>query len=168
MRQVVAKGEKEDNKKIVTDYLWNYSNYKMRTALIDNEIQEVQMQIKAITGASIAKYGEDVGGGHNKTVDDKSAALIKCENRITKLTKEKQTLTSLLSKIDIVLEYLPEEQRLTLSHKYIHRKTWRQVSGELKTHVTSCRRIANKGIITVAAALSEHNTITLDRIYKAE
>lgn len=166
----MSEGIKESNKRIVIDYLCNYNSMKMRVALIDSEIAEENVKIKTITGAPIAKYGNDVGGGRSEltVVESKSEALMQYEERIAMLTREKNFLTTTLSKLDIVLEYLPQDQRKVLQYKYILRKTWRQVAGELRVHIASCRRIAEKGITAVTVALSNDNTSELYRLYKTE
>lgn len=163
-------GIKEENESIVIDYLCKYNSMKMRIALIDKEIAEEETKIKTITGAPIAKYGNDVGGGHSELIglEGKSEALMQCEINISRLVGEKRRISNLLSGIDIVIGYLPDEQKAVLHHKYIQRKTWRMVAGELGTYTNYCRRIADKAISTMSAALSKDNTVPLERLRRTE
>lgn len=115
--------ENENLYKKTDGVLFNYKSIKAEIFNLELEIEELQEEYDGVKGMT---YEEKTGktNAFNSATENE---VMKKENEINKLLREKKNKERLISKIDNALDSLEEEEREIIKLRCIERKSWNKV-----------------------------------------
>lgn len=113
-----------------------YNDFKSNIQIINNDLKSLGDEIENANNIAvppIAKYSSEPGGGTSELNSVESAAvkLMKLKNNIEQLKNDQMELLRIISKIDIAIEALENDEACLIRGHYINSESWRALGHKL-------------------------------------
>ncbi|SHE61804.1 siderophore-interacting protein [Clostridium fallax] len=136
----------DNNYRKTEGILYNYIDIKTEIKNTEIDIQELKAEYEGVSGISY----EERSTPTNKFNSSVENELLRKENLIKKLIREKDSKQRLINKIDNALEPLDEIERKIIEYRCIRGYGWTKVGVMLNMDGDYCGRIKRKVINKIA------------------